>query len=222
MSSYQLSIPSSDTLTSADKRVPVHASFSHTEDILAVLWESGYVEIWDLHTRIELGRGKVMEPTLTWKGNIGRVPSSRQVAVTAGAIEGPLARITMLGSDHGGVDIVTVVELEKDSSVKIHEIKMLHRNGCLVASDETAVWQAPDGQIFEGEMLVDDSMKHESTYIIHSSRIPGQASFTRCLVPRVLLYLSVYCCAVSIWDRKFHTDYPLRGFVYLREVVPGE
>jgi elongator complex protein 1 len=165
MSSYQLS---AGVLTPVGKRVPMNASFSPPEDVLAVLWESGYVELYDLHTRVEPGRKKVMAPTLTWNGNIGTVPSCRQVTVTAGAFEESLARISVLGSDHGGVDVVTVVELEKESSVNTREIKMPHCNGRLVASDGIVLWQAPDGQIFEGEMLLDDSMKQE----VLTSHIP--------------------------------------------------
>jgi elongator complex protein 1 len=162
----------------------MNASFSPAKDNLAVLWESGYVEFYDLHTRVEPGRRKVMAPTLTWNGNIGTISSCRQVVVTGDAFEESLARISVLGSDHGGVDVVTIVELEKESSVKIREIKMPHCNGRLVASDGTVLWQAPDGQIFEGEMLPDDSMKHESTYITHFSWVTGQ---TCRLVPRILL-----------------------------------
>jgi elongator complex protein 1 len=169
MSSYQLSVPSLGVLTSKDKRVPMNASFSPPKDLLAVLWESGYVELYDLHTRAEPGRRKVMAPTLTWNGNIGAVPSCRQVTITAGAFEEPLTRISVLGSDHGGVDIVTVVELGKESSVKTHEIKMPQCNGRLVASDGIVLWQAPDGRIFEGEILSDDSTKQENAYTIHFS-----------------------------------------------------
>ena len=156
MSSYQLSVGSGDTLTSSDKRTPIYASFSSIDDVLAVLWETGHVELWNLHTRIEPSRGKVMAPALMWNGSIESVPLGRQIVVTTGstsAPEGLLARLTILGCDRKGNDIVTVVELGKDSSTQSHNTKLSHRNGRLVASDETAIWQGPDGQMFEGEEL---------------------------------------------------------------------
>ena len=146
MSSYQLSVPSQGAHTYLVKCTPTHASFSPTADILAVLWMSGYIELWDLHTRIEPGRGKVMAPTLTWSSNIGTILSYRQIAVTAESTstsERILAQVIVLGSDCGGSDIVTVVELGKDLSMQTYQVKMPHRNGRLV-SDENAVWQAPD------------------------------------------------------------------------------
>jgi hypothetical protein len=80
--------------------------------------------------------------------------SCRQIAMSI--FGGALARVTVLSSDRGGTDIVTVIEIGNDLSTEIHETKMPHRNGRLVASDETVIWQAPDGQIFAGEMFPDD------------------------------------------------------------------
>ena len=140
----------------SDVRTPIHASFSLTEDILAILWESGYVELWNLHTRREPSRQAVMAPTLMWNDNISIVQSGRQIAVTTEStppLDGLSAQITILGSDHRGNDIMTVLEFGKDSSTKSHNIALPHRNGRLVMSDVTAFWQAPDGHIFEGEEL---------------------------------------------------------------------
>jgi elongator complex protein 1 len=155
MSSYQLSVPSEGAHINLVKRTPTHVSFSPTEDILAVLWMSGYIELWDLHTRIEPGRGKVMAPSLTWSSNIDTILSHRQIVVTAGSpstSERILAQVTALGSDCGGSDIVTVVELGKDLSTQTYQTKMPCRNGRLV-SDENAAWQAPDGQLFAGAVV---------------------------------------------------------------------
>jgi len=155
MSSYRLSVPSPGILVS-DKRTPIHASFSPTEDVLAVLWEVGYVELWNLQTRIEPAGRKVMAPTLIWNGRIHSVQSCRQIAVTTGGTYASyelLAQVTILGSDSNAKDIATVVELGKDSSVKTHDIRLPYRNGRLIISDETMIWQGPDGQIFEGEEL---------------------------------------------------------------------
>src|ERR1700720_1936449 len=79
MSSCQILVPSSGALTSSDMRTPIHASFSSTEDVLAALWETGYIELWNLNTRIETACQKVMEPILLWSGRIPAVHSVRQI-----------------------------------------------------------------------------------------------------------------------------------------------
>jgi elongator complex protein 1 len=109
-----------------------------------------------------------MLPTLFWNGEIGTGLSCRQISVTTGnisALDTPLTQITVLGSERGDSDVVMVLELNKDPSIKIYEIKMAHRNGRLAASDETAIWQSPGGQIFKGKML--PGLQHADTLIRH-------------------------------------------------------
>ncbi|OBZ69677.1 Elongator complex protein 1 [Grifola frondosa] len=67
-----LSFPISSLKSSSTRTpVPVHASFSSVRDMLAVLWESGVVELFDLHTRLGPGRGKAMDPARIWAGIVG-------------------------------------------------------------------------------------------------------------------------------------------------------
>jgi elongator complex protein 1 len=157
MYSHKLSIPSGKIPAGSPShslRIPVHASFSSTQDILAVLWESGHAELWDLHTRIAPGRGEVMAPTLIWNGEITTFTSPRQIAViTCGqsTSDGELTTIIVLGSESSKCDAVTVVELGGDLSKKSYDVKMPYQNGRLISSDGAVVLQSPDGQIFESE-----------------------------------------------------------------------
>lgn len=149
MSSHQLSVGCKDDNKSLD--APVHISFSSAQDILGVLWESGRIELWDLHTRLESGRGKVMGPILTWSGTVE--PSKRQIAVTtSGALipEKSLARVTILGSDLQGSDVVEVIEILSDLTAKNHSIVMPSQGGRLVSSDDAIYWQASNGAIYQG------------------------------------------------------------------------
>lgn len=91
MSSYTISLPS----------VPVHVSMSSYTDSLAILYRGGYVQIWDLNTKVPdkkgsklRGGGKVAEPKL-------RSETALSLDGTAGrslAI-GPEGQMVVLSSD---------------------------------------------------------------------------------------------------------------------------
>lgn len=149
MSSHQLSVLSTDT--NPIHAPPVHLSFSSVQDILGVLWESGRIELWDLHTRLESGRGKVMAPILIWSGQVE--PLKRQITVTtSGALvpEESLARVTILGSGLYGRDMVEVVEILSDLTTKHYTILMPSQGGRLVPSDGFIYWEAVNGAIYQG------------------------------------------------------------------------
>ena len=146
MSSHQLSVRSTDTNTI--HAPPVHLSFSSAQDILGVLWESGRIELWDLHTRLESGRGKVMAPILIWSGQVE--PSKRQITVTTSVALDSLARVTILGSGLYGRDMVEVVEILSDLTTKHYTILMPSQGGRLVPSDGFIYWEAVNGAIYQG------------------------------------------------------------------------
>lgn len=89
MSSFQLPLVVTHAeAPSLQSRLPVHVSFSPTEDVLASLWETGYAELTDLRTRTRIGpgQGKVMDPLPLWKGAVGTgAHEYRQVAVLRSA-----------------------------------------------------------------------------------------------------------------------------------------
>ncbi|CAK5281923.1 unnamed protein product [Mycena citricolor] len=137
MSSYQqmLSInPEQPT------RIPVHLSLSPENETLAVLWESGYLELWDLNTRIAPGPSKIMDPAQIFAESVGRADiPSRQVIVSSD-------RVFILGS-RAGCDVVTSLVIGKSD---VTTSDMQSANGRLVPCASSApVWQSSTGQLFE-------------------------------------------------------------------------
>lgn len=64
--------------TIALQSTPVHVSFSNYDDALAVLYNDGMAQVWELHTRLPdpklgsriRGGGKVAEPGIRWEGTL--------------------------------------------------------------------------------------------------------------------------------------------------------
>jgi elongator complex protein 1 len=114
MSSYRLTLRPSPSAPLRTLSTPCHLAFSPTEDILAVLWESGYVELWNLGTRLEFGRGPVMTPDRLWNGSLGSA-HFREISVRTNASENTIARIAALGLEKSGIDVLQVVDIEAES-----------------------------------------------------------------------------------------------------------
>lgn len=155
MSSHQLTVPSSVSNTAPTLQTPIHASFSTNGDDLALLWESGYVELWDLHSRLEPGCGKIMAPTLTWSDNLKAGSRYIQIAVstfTHRADDQNWAELHVLCSNRQGQDVLISLKLRfgKSATQDLSSLALSSRNGRLVSSDKEVVWQAIDGQIFKG------------------------------------------------------------------------
>ncbi|TFY59586.1 hypothetical protein EVJ58_g5682 [Rhodofomes roseus] len=143
--------------------VPIHAAFGAEQDVLGVLWESGRVEVYDLHIRIGPGRGKVVSPEKLWAGDVKGViepntsRSYRQIVVlgasNVGNTEegGKSARLAVLGADTAAStpDVVRVATLTPDGLVDEFELELPSRNGRLLSADDLVLWQAPLGDIFE-------------------------------------------------------------------------
>ncbi|KAJ7188994.1 pol II transcription elongation factor [Mycena filopes] len=139
MSSHQLAL-STPTFTTP----PVHISLSPATETLALLWESGYLELWALGTRLTPGPGKIMEPARTFCG-VARQGRQRQVVFSAAP-----ATVHVLGSNTEGKDIVTVARIAEGKIKRSASVEMPFLNGRLVLSDgESAIWQAPSGNLFE-------------------------------------------------------------------------
>jgi IKI3 family len=142
MSSYQLSLP--------DHRTPIHISFSRDRDVLAVLWDSGSIELWALHTRIGPGQGKVMDPQKVFSGAV-KDAEFRQVVSWSGG-EKEEIKLAILGSERCGMDVIVFMKFGDDGKVETDRktMKMSGRNGRLVEYDHGVVWQARDGTLFNG------------------------------------------------------------------------
>lgn len=152
MSSFQLLLHAPADAPSPQSRLPIHLSFSPTKDILAALWETGYVELTDLRTRIGPGRGKVMDPVLLWTGIVGAgISEHRQIVVLKAGNN--INKIAVLGSSQGqySKDVVTVLSID-GVAVESDNINLPQRNGMLIPSDEDVWWQSPEGEILSGAL----------------------------------------------------------------------
>lgn len=130
MSSYQLSLA----------ETPIHTCFAGHYDKLAVLSESGRVEVWALNTRVGPGRGKVMQPTLARSLNLGHGARFRQIT--------PVGEnyIVALGCRGKAEDILFV--LQDDEPI---EVPLPSLNGRLVPASDCIVWQSLAGEMYNGK-----------------------------------------------------------------------
>ncbi|KII95516.1 hypothetical protein PLICRDRAFT_96071 [Plicaturopsis crispa FD-325 SS-3] len=155
MSSYQLPISSNLTAESAPMapltRNPAYAAFSPVDDRLAVLWESGHLDLWDLRIRLGPGRGQAMAPTKikVWDAPADATLPRQMRQVVLGNRNASTDFVAMLGSEQGLQDILVVHELFAESE-RLFTVRMPGRNGRLASShDGVLVWQAADGELFE-------------------------------------------------------------------------
>jgi elongator complex protein 1 len=128
------------------------------------------VALWDLGTRLESGRGNVMNPIKVWEEVVGdecrQIKSWPTDVLDQDRLTG---RLIVLGSGYDGCDMVTLVDLDSDKLTRTRRIQMPKHSGRLVESESIIVWQAPDGELFEGTWL------HTSSYafcrIAHVSQL---------------------------------------------------
>ncbi|KAH9910699.1 IkappaB kinase complex IKAP component [Amylocystis lapponica] len=173
MSSHVLTGSPPACLGSATSRisVPIHASFSSSRDFVVVLWESGAIELTDLHTRIEPGRGKAMDPVKIWAGHVNGEeaeigtrrfrqvvfynPENAAVATLPVHADEEVFHFAALGveADAEGADVICVVAIRGGAVVERNEVRTRLRNGRLVPADEGITWQAPDGELFAVDLI---------------------------------------------------------------------
>ncbi|KAK0226513.1 pol II transcription elongation factor [Armillaria fumosa] len=140
MSSYQLAVLPEPSQVS---RIPVHVCFSHSSDLLAVLWETGYVKVWNLSTRLTPGRGKVMDP----KKVISRTSPSAYPGSYRQVILRSDGSLLLLGSDNGDeLDVITTMEIKEEAG---RSMVMPSQNGRLLPVDQGIIWQSSSGQLFD-------------------------------------------------------------------------
>ncbi|KAH9022450.1 IkappaB kinase complex IKAP component [Lactarius hengduanensis] len=136
MSSHRLTLRPSPSAPQRTLSTPSHLSLSSSEDILAVLWETGYVELWNLCTRLEFGRGPVMTPELVWSGAIHGA-RFREICVWTNVPGGATARIAAVGAENGGTDVLQVLDIRQESTDTLETplleswegAVVVHRNG---------------------------------------------------------------------------------------------
>lgn len=160
MSSFQLPLQLSPDAPKNELRLPVHVSFASAKDILVALWETGYVKMTDLHTRLGPGRGKVMDPSDVWTGLASDPPPAgrqyRQIwAVSDGRGEDAILLLALAADVHDdGKDIITAITLRGRELEERTHVRLPQRNGRLIPSEDRAWWQAPDGQILAGRPIL--------------------------------------------------------------------
>ncbi len=118
------------------------------------LWETGYIELTDLHTRLGPGPGKVMDPVKLWTGyTVENQTNKAYRQILALVSEEPsLLWLAVLGSENkpDGKDVISLVVLKENEVQGRSEVVLPQRNGRLIPSDDLLFWQAPDGEIFAG------------------------------------------------------------------------
>ncbi|KAF8627641.1 hypothetical protein AX15_004335 [Amanita polypyramis BW_CC] len=148
MSSYQLSLDPdlSAVPIPCKSRIPVHASFSPDADLLAVLWECGYIEYWDLRTRLGPGSGKVMDPIKVWSGIVDQhVYSWRQLLVQS--LE-EYSVMVALGAS-GKTDVIATIKVGKDGTVDTQRRALSMQNSRLICINPTLAIEDQKGKILE-------------------------------------------------------------------------
>ncbi|KAM5537957.1 hypothetical protein V8D89_008433 [Ganoderma adspersum] len=155
MSTHSLSLKlPSTTLPGILKRsaVPIHAAFASATDLLAVLWEPGILEVFDLKTRLGPGRGKVIDPVSVWSGTVGEGAggSYRQVVFDQTVLEDNAIRLGILGSKSSNGDLTDAVSIVDilGGERKSTEVALPAHNGRLVPA-QGIFWESPDGHLYE-------------------------------------------------------------------------
>jgi elongator complex protein 1 len=110
------------------------------------LWETGYVELWDLHTRLEFRRGPVMAPELIWGGPLLDGAIFREISVSTDG--SAIARVAALGFESNGMDILQVLDIRKDS-ISALEVPSLGSLGWRLALTRGGVGLHCNGKVFE-------------------------------------------------------------------------
>ncbi|CCM05755.1 uncharacterized protein FIBRA_07987 [Fibroporia radiculosa] len=164
MASHTLFLSASTDLMSQTNlrvTVPLHTSFATTHDLLVLLWESGYAELFDLRTRLSPGRGKVMDPLTMWTGQAivagseGSSPTCRQVILLsdrhfeAQPNGNAAVRLAILSNIGNKCDVVHIITIEAGELAGRCAVEMPGLHGRLSHAGSTIVWQAADGTLYD-------------------------------------------------------------------------
>ncbi|KAL1741747.1 IKI3 family-domain-containing protein [Schizophyllum fasciatum] len=134
---------------------PVDIAFGHAGDVVGVLYANGLVELWDLHTRRSVGRGKPMQPEKISSGEIGGASIWRQIGILQDSVaEDTSSIVYCLGTTEDGADIVASSDLKGQTRSVIAP----GSSGRLLSSGRAVTWQAQDGGLYsvtkEGSALI--------------------------------------------------------------------
>lgn len=161
MSSFQLPMsPDFSLQPSTPTQIPIYVAFSSQNDAMGVLWEHGYVELWDLKTRLLPGPGKIMDPSKLWSGVISEKLNIRWRQLTV-KFEGSYT-IIVLGTGPGSQkDVVSTVTVTDDSTTAKTTVSLPHRNCRLPFGAVINTYLGLDGNIFSCEYAITTSFGKE-------------------------------------------------------------
>lgn len=149
MASCQLTLSFSTSPAAHNWRTPIHAAFCSVSDVLAVLWESGDVELWSLNTHLGGGREEVMNPSRTWAGRLDddTATGCRQIMLFGSGVAGVASTVVVLGSGRQN-DVVTMLELQDQKLVSSRDIQLPVANCRLISTGEQGIiYEGPSGKI---------------------------------------------------------------------------
>ncbi|KAF8911562.1 IkappaB kinase complex IKAP component [Gymnopilus junonius] len=147
MSSFQLQISPDVSLQPSLTQIPIYVTSSPENDAMGVLWEDGYVELWNIKARLLPGPGKIIDPSKIWSGIISEIPNMhwRQLTIK---FEGSYT-ITALGTGPGSQkDMVSVTTVIEGSNTSRTAFTLPRRNCRLLFGAVPDTYQGPDGEIF--------------------------------------------------------------------------
>ena len=132
----------------------MHVTFSSENDDLAILWESGYFEIWALHIKLSPGLGKILDPTRKFAQTQNVLGIRwRQIFLRSNGTSGKSFTVTILGTGSGDeTDTVAITSVEDDASTTI-DFQLPYRNCRLVTGSVVDMFQTSDGELFTCKLL---------------------------------------------------------------------
>lgn len=148
MSSYQLVLASPPSASDfINMKTPIHISLSSQDDILAVLWESGYLELWSLNTRIGSNSGPVMAPKKILSGYARNDTTVqwRQIALQNPA--DTLPTIVVLGTSSIGTDVIARLHVNGNDVTNLD--KMACPRNCRLLNNSPDIYQTPKGDLIK-------------------------------------------------------------------------
>ena len=156
MSSYRLALSPElpRSLLVPKLTAPAHITFSAENDDLAILWESGYFEIWTLNIRLVPGSAKILDPTKIL-GGFAQTEEKRsgirwrQILLRSNDASGKLFTVTVLGTGpEDQSDTITVSTVEEGVKTGTIDFPLPYRNCRLVNGSVPDLCQSPDGELF--------------------------------------------------------------------------
>jgi elongator complex protein 1 len=157
MSSHRLALSPKlpRSLLAPKPTAPVHVTFSPENDDLAILWESGYFEIWTLNMRLIPGSAKIIDPTKIFGGFASQTEEKesgirwRQILLRSNDASGKSFTLTVLGTGPGDQsDTITVSTVEEGIKTGTIDFPLPYKNCRLVNGYVPDVCQSPDGELF--------------------------------------------------------------------------